>query len=199
VRLDPVLPPQFKDGVMLKGPHWRGRPFDVAVGLRRTTVRLTGGSPFEVETAQGTRTVTSPAPAVLRTRRPDLAATANVARCTAATATSGQPGVNARAAVDGSAATAWVPSAADSSLTVDLGHVRRVSRVSPEWTSAAPRSFAVRVSTDGRRWSTAEDSASSGRFRRPALIRYVRLTVRTADSGDPPGLAELTVHQAAAN
>ncbi len=199
VRLDPVLPPQMKEGVRLKGLHWRGRTFDVAIGPHRTTVRLTGGTPFEVETAEGTRTVATVAPAVLETRRPDLEATANAARCATATATSGQPGMDARAAVDGSAATAWAPAEADGSLTVDLGRARRVTRISPEWTSTAPESSTMQVSADGRHWRPAENSASSGVLRHPALVRYVRLTLQAADRGDPPGLAELTVSQASAD
>ncbi|MET9914621.1 discoidin domain-containing protein [Streptomyces sp. NPDC006476] len=199
VRLDPVLPPQLKHGVKLKGLRWQGRTFDVAVGPRRTTVRLTSGKSFEVGTAEGARTVAAGAPAVLETRRPDLAATTNAARCATAADTSGQPGLDARAAVDGSTATAWVPAAADSSLTVDLGRARRVTDISPEWTSTAPTSSTTLVSTDGRHWSPADSSGSSGELRRPTLARYVRLTLRAADSGDLPGLAELTVRQAAGN
>src|SRR5215213_578342 len=86
VHLDPMLPPQLSDGVTLKGLHWHGRTFDVEIGPSSTTVRLRSGGSFPLETPGGMRTVSSSA--TVPTRRPDLTATDNLARCRTATATS---------------------------------------------------------------------------------------------------------------
>ncbi|MDG4865386.1 glycosyl hydrolase family 65 protein, partial [Streptomyces sp. T-3] len=112
VRLDPMLPPQLAGGVRLYGLRWQGRTYDLAVGPRETVVRLTSGAPFTVETPQGRFTVGPSSPLTLKTRRPDLVPSENLARCRPAVATSEEPGLYAAAAVDGSPATLWRPSAA---------------------------------------------------------------------------------------
>ena len=68
IHLDPMLPPQLSDGVTLKGLHWRGRTFDIAIGATTTTVTLRGGSAFTLESPGGTRTVSGSA--TIPTRRP---------------------------------------------------------------------------------------------------------------------------------
>ncbi|MBL1098029.1 glycosyl hydrolase family 65 protein [Streptomyces coffeae] len=183
VRLNPVLPPQLHDGVTLRGLRWQGRSYDVAIGPRETTVRLTGGEPFTIETPTGKQIVSQDAPAVLKTRRPDLEPTSNLARCRKATASSEEPGMYAGGVLDGSAATAWVPNAARGTLTADLGRVVRGAKVTPEWTSVRPASYRVRTSADGRHWHPA----GSG----PA--RYVRVTVRSVDDKKRAGVEELRV------
>ncbi|MFE1174623.1 discoidin domain-containing protein [Streptomyces sp. NPDC058773] len=196
VRLAPMLPPQLSDGVTLRGLHWQGRTYDVAIGAHQTTVRLTAGAPMRIESPEGEKIVSRGVPAVLKTRRPDLAATSNAARCTTATATSEEPGLYAGAAVDGNATTAWVPDAATGTLTVDLGRTTRVGQITPHWNGTRPTSYNVQVSLDGRHWT---GTGYAGRT--PA--RYVRVTVtgdtaRSAD-GKPephPGIAELTVERA---
>ncbi|MDF3287701.1 discoidin domain-containing protein [Streptomyces silvisoli] len=188
VRLDPTLPPQLAKGVTLKGLHWQGRTFDVAIGAHATTVRLTSGRPFDVESAQGRQVVSRSAPAVLKTRRPDLAATTDVARCAKATASSAQPGMYAEAAVDGNTTTAWVPDGTQGTLTVDLGGPVRIASISPRWTATRPAWYGVQVSLDGRHWSA--------RPRGTVSARYVRVTVRAANANSHPGIAELTVRQA---
>ncbi|MFJ3948603.1 discoidin domain-containing protein [Streptomyces libani] len=195
VRLDPMLPPQLKEGVTLRGLHWQGRTYDIAIGAHQTTVRLTAGAPMRIESPEGEKIVSRDAPAVLKTRRPDLAATSNAARCTSATATSEEPGLYAGAAVDGNSTTAWVPNAATGTLTVDLGRTTRVGQITPHWNKTRPKSYNVQVSQDGKHWS---GTGYSGRT--PA--RYVRVTVngdRTpAADGKPkphPGISELTVER----
>ncbi len=188
VRLDPTLPPQLAKGVTLKGLHWQGRTFDVAIGAHATTVRLTSGRPFDVESAQGKQVVSRSAPAVLKTRRPDLAATTDVARCAKVTASSAQPGMNAEAAVDGNTTTAWVPDGTQGTLTVDLGGPVRIAAVSPRWTATRPASYSVRVSLDGTHWTARQQGT--------AVARYVRVTVRAANADSHPGIAELTVRRA---
>ncbi|MBC9711037.1 haloacid dehalogenase [Streptomyces sp. TRM66268-LWL] len=175
VRLDPVLPPQLASGVRLYGLSWRGRTYDVAVGPRETTVRLTSGKPFTVESPQGSFTVTAGKPAALKTRRPDLAPGGSLARCRPVSATSEEPGLYAAAAVDGSTATVWRPERAGAALSVDLGQMRPVKSVS------AGGSYRVETSVDGKRW---------GRFAPGASVRWVRIVQTGAG---PEAVAELRV------
>ncbi len=175
VRMDPSLPPQLASGVRLYGLSWRGRTYDVVVGSRETTVRLTSGKPFTVETPSGSFPVTTAEPAVLKTRRPDLAPGGSLARCRPVTASSQEPGLYAAAAVDGSAATVWRPERAGASLSVDLGRVRVVKSV------GATGSYRMQTSVDGKRWVP---------FVRGVSARWVRV-VQTGEK--PQALAELNV------
>ncbi|MEU4997345.1 glycosyl hydrolase family 65 protein [Streptomyces sp. NPDC021622] len=180
VELDPTLPPQLKSGVTVRGAHWRGRTYDIAIGPKETTVRLASGRPFTIDTPKGRVTVAGNAPAVLKTRRPDLTPTANLARCRPAKATSEDPGLYAGAAVDGNRVTTWSPTADKSSLTVDLGRRTKVGTVTPKW-AVKPARHRVETSADGRSWHSPGT--------RP--VRYVRLTVQAAEKA--PELSELTV------
>ncbi|WP_369356864.1 discoidin domain-containing protein [Streptomyces sp. cg2] len=198
VRLDPMLPPQLSAGVTLRGLHWQGRTFDVALGAHQTTVRLTSGPALPLATPEGDKLVSRGVPTVLKTRRPDLAATTDAARCTTATAGSEEPGMYAGAAVDGNTTTAWVPDAADGTLTVDLGRTVTIGRITPHWTATRPTSYTVQISRDGRHW-TGTGTDAAGR----STARYVRVTVhgdhRPAPGGKPaprPGITELTVTRA---
>ncbi|MFG2892763.1 discoidin domain-containing protein [Streptomyces sp. NPDC048248] len=193
VRLDPMLPPQLSRGVTLRGLRWQGRTYDIDLGAHRTTVRLTDGAPMRIDTPEGEKVVSRGMPAVLKTRRPDLTPTDNAARCTPAHATSEEPGMYAGAAVDGNATTAWVPDAADGTLTVDLGRTTRVGRITPHWTATRPKSYAVQTSQDGKHWH-GTDGADRVR------ARYVRVEVHgdgaAKGDGKPakhPGISELTV------
>ncbi|MFE1772950.1 discoidin domain-containing protein [Streptomyces sp. NPDC059008] len=195
VRLDPMLPPQLSAGVTLRGLRWQGRTYDVAIGAHQTTVRLTSGAPMTVESPQGEQLVSRGVPAVLKTRRPDLAATSNAARCAPATATSQEPGMYAAAAVDGNDTTAWVPNAATGTLTVDLGRTTRIGQITPHWTATRPKAYRAEVSTDGEHWT---GTGYAGRS--PA--RYVRVVVEGDRSPAPdkkprphPGITELTVQR----
>lgn len=195
LRLDPMLPPQLARGaegdgesVTLRGLHWQGRTYDMAIGPDETTVRLTGGAPFGIDTPQGRFTVGRDAPAVLKTRRPDREPTADLARCRPVRATSQEPGLYAEAAVDGSRATVWSPDtdADTASLTVDLGTPTRTGRITPQW-SARPASSRVETSADGRTWAAPGGDP----------VRWVRITVRTAeDAKTRPGLRGITVERA---
>ncbi|WP_329355959.1 discoidin domain-containing protein [Streptomyces anulatus] len=183
VRLDPMLPHRLREGVTLKGLRYRDATYEVGIGPRTTTVRLTSGAPFTVHTAQGPRRLSSTLE--LPTRRPDLTPTADVARCRPVTATSEAPGLYAEAAVDGAPATSWSPDGAEGSLTVDLGaKPLRLASVTPAWSDTAPVSYTVETSLDGRFWRPylAGDTA-----------RKVRVTVRSEDPEKPVGLAELRV------
>ncbi|MFB8213996.1 discoidin domain-containing protein [Streptomyces anulatus] len=186
VRLDPTLPPQLHEGVTLKGLRYRDATYEVGIGPRTTTVRLTSGAPFTVHTARGPRRLSSTLE--LPTRRPDLTPTADAARCRPVTATSEAPGLYAEAAVDGAPATSWSPDGAEGSLTVDLGaKPLRLASVTPVWSDTAPASYTVETSLDGRFWRPylAGDTA-----------RKVRVTVRPEDPEKPVGLADLRVEAA---
>ncbi|MEW1826681.1 discoidin domain-containing protein [Streptomyces sp. NPDC088196] len=178
LHLDPTLPPQLPDGVRLSGLRWHGRTYDIAIGARTTTVRLRSGAPFALDTPEGRRTLSGTV--TLKTRRPDLAPTTDLARCRPATATSSVSGLYPEAAVDGSPATAWSPDAERASLTVDLGRLVRVGTVRPTWTKR-PGSYTVNVSADRRTWHAPDGTAA----------RYVRVTVRSGGKGAT--LAELDV------
>ncbi|MEV7491606.1 discoidin domain-containing protein [Streptomyces anulatus] len=183
VRLDPTLPPQLHEGVTLKGLRYRDATYEVGIGPRTTTVRLTSGAPFTVHMAQGPRRLSSTLE--LPTRRPDLTPTADAARCRPVTATSEAPGLYAEAAVDGAPATSWSPDGAEGSLTVDLGaKPLRLASVTPAWSDTTPASYTVETSLDGRFWRPylAGDTA-----------RKVRVTVRSEDPEKPVGLADLRV------
>lgn len=187
VHLDPMLPPQLSQGVKLNGLHWQGRTYDIAIGAHDTTVRLTHGEPFEIETPQGKQIVSQGAPAHLKTRRPDLEPTDNLARCRSAQASSEQPGQYADAALDGSTATAWVPDTTRATLTADLGKPARYSRITPHWTDVKPVKNTVRTSLDGRHWKTADPDGGTA--------RYVRVTFTSKDEKKPAGIQELTVNR----
>ncbi|WP_406011107.1 discoidin domain-containing protein [Streptomyces sp. NBC_00637] len=178
LHLDPTLPPQLSDGVSLSGLRWRGRVYDIGIGPETTTVRLRSGDPIPLETPEGRYTLSGTV--TLKTRRPDLSPTPDLARCRPATATSAEPGLYPEAAVDGSPATVWSPASERAALTVDLGRGVHVGTVRPIWRKQ-PAGFVVEVSADGRAWHRADKRA----------IRYVRVSVR----GTSVALAELNVQQ----
>ncbi|MFF3953314.1 discoidin domain-containing protein [Streptomyces sp. NPDC001890] len=184
VRLDPMLPPQLGSGVTLTGLRHRGRTYDLAIGPWTTTVRLTAGAPFTVDTPAGPRTLSGTLS--LPTRRPDLAATTDAARCRPVTASSESPGLYAVAAVDGSPATAWSPDGAKGALTVDLGRAGAVTSAVPEWADVRPLSYRLETSSDGTHWQP---------YRAGAVARWVRLTVESEDPQKPAGVRELRVTQ----
>lgn len=187
VHLDPMLPPQLSQGVKLNGLHWQGRTYDIAIGAHDTTVRLTHGEPFEIETPQGKQIVSQGAPAHLKTRRPDLEPTDNLARCRDAKASSEQPGQYADAALDGSTATAWVPETTRATLTADLGKVSRISKITPHWTDVKPKEHTVQTSLDGQHWNAAPPDGDTA--------RYIRVKFTSKDAKKPAGIEELTANR----
>ena len=192
VYLDPMLPPQLSAGVTLKGLRWQGRTFDVAIGAGTTKVTLRSGSALPVESPAGTQTLSSGSSLTLRTRRPDLTATDNLARCKPATATSEEAGMYAEATVDGSDATVWAPAALSANVTVDLGSTRQISHVSVSWTDTLPTSSRIETSTDGTTWTTAS-ADSTGQLPKPVKARYVRVSMTRADGVARTGIEELVV------
>ncbi|KEI44325.1 discoidin domain-containing protein [Saccharopolyspora rectivirgula] len=189
VELDPVLPPQLSEGVELTGLHWQGRSFDIEIGPESTALHLRDGEPLTVHAPDGDHLVSESAPLTLKTRRPDLAPTDNVARCQPATATSEEPGMYAEAAVDGSTATIWTLDEQSGSLTVDLGEPQRVSRITPVFNDVAPVSHRVLVSEDGENFTEVPQELPE-----PRTARYVRVELTgPADAEQRTGLRELEV------
>jgi trehalose/maltose hydrolase-like predicted phosphorylase len=199
VHLDPMLPPQLANGVNVDGLRWQGRTFDINVGPDQTTVTETAGSPFPVESPQGTQMVSTGSPLILKTRRPDLTPTDDAARCRPAQASSEEPGMYAEAAVDGSAATFWAPdpAATTASLTVDLGQSTTITRITPTWTDVLPTSYQVFVSADGKSWTPAPPADASGTLSQPVTARYVRIDLTRDPTAGRTGLRELEVIRAA--
>ncbi len=192
VYLDPMLPPQLSGGVTLTGMKWRGRTFDVKIGAGTTTVTLRSGAAMTVRSRGTDHQLGTGGSLSLDTRRPDLAATTNVARCRPATATSEEPGMYAEAAVDGSEATIWAPTDASASLTVDLGKRTKVTAIAVSWTDTLPASSTIETSLDGNTWAAAPPADSAGRLRNSVNARYVRVTLTRAGE-ERTGIREVVV------
>lgn len=195
VQLDPMLPPQLP-GVELTGLAWQGRRFDISVGPQTTKVMLVSGDPLPVQVAGGaTQTVATGATLSVATRRPDLAPTFDLARCAPVTASSADVSYPALAAVDGSAATQWRPTSAGASLTVDLGSVRTVRRVTVVSGTGRTTGYTLEGSTDASTWRSigtvgAGSDPTSSVVVAPTDVRYVRYT---AAAGTTPQVASLEV------
>ena len=192
VHLDPMLPPQLSAGVTLRGLHWQGRTFDVAIGASTTKVTLRSGSAMTVESPAGTQSVGSDSSLTIPTRRPDLTPTDNLARCKTATASSEEAGMYAEAAVDSSAATVWAPADPSASLTVDLGSATNISNVSVSWTDTKPASSSIETSSDGSTWTPAT-ADSTGTLSEPVSARYVRVNMTRATDAKRTGIREVVV------
>ncbi|MDP9293989.1 MAG: discoidin domain-containing protein [Actinomycetota bacterium] len=192
VHLDPMLPPQLSGGVTLTGLHWQGRTFDIQIGATTTTVISRSGGSFPVEAPSGMRTVSAGGKLSLPTRRPDLDPTTNLARCKPATATSEEAGMYAEAAVDGSRATIWAPTATTASLTVDLRQKQTIGRVVTRWTDTVASSSRILTSPNGNTW-TAATVGSDGTLASPTTARYVRVEI-TRLGTERTGLRELEVY-----
>jgi F5/8 type C domain len=184
--LDPTLPPQISDRVIIKGLKWQGSSFDISIQLDTTTI-----------TRRRLSTATDDIPATLRigkhnvqhgdhkllageslrvpTRRPDLRpvlyyGNVNLAQCKPVTSTTitthsaEQDWVFGRypaGVVDGSNATAWQPlTPASASITVDLGYEANISGIIINWGSAPARSFAIHSHADDREDATAGTTAT---------------------------------------
>ncbi|KAH6699031.1 family 65 glycoside hydrolase [Leptodontidium sp. MPI-SDFR-AT-0119] len=145
--MDPMMVPQLSKGLTLKGVKYQGAVLDISIGPETTTItcqktaystpaitiRLGGKAlkPGDYPLYAG-ETLTVP------TRRPDRNGTAipgNFAQCAPASSPQSHvPGRLPLAAVDGSNATLWQPASSSlSSLFIDLGYLRTVSRVSINW------------------------------------------------------------------
>ncbi|MBV9819690.1 MAG: discoidin domain-containing protein [Solirubrobacterales bacterium] len=199
VRIAPTMNAQLR-AITLRDLSWHGRTFTVAIGPRVSTVTLRSGAPLPVNTRAGRRTVRAGHPLRVVTARPDLDPTSDAVRCVAARASSAEPGAPALAAVDGSAATQWQPTALPATLTAPIHGARTIRRATITWGHVWPTppkanvhpapgpvktlratGYALQFSRDGRHWRTlitVRSHSPAGVDRLsfpPTLARYVRL------------------------
>lgn len=161
--IDPMLPPQIPDGVVIKGLKWHGASFDVSIQPENTTItRRELGLPHDqvavpvrvgnghIKKSDQDHMLRSGEVLVVSTRRPDLKFSGvkpNKALCKKVTADSGSWsfGRYPLSAVDGSNATVWQPLNAKTptSMTVDLGGTRDVSRFIINWGASPAKNFTI--------------------------------------------------------
>jgi hypothetical protein len=120
--------------ITLREVAWHGRRFTVSIGPRRTIVTLQSGAPMTITTPQGKGHITRSDRLVIRTAQPQQTPSADAVRCASAQGSTSAAGAPPLAAVDGSPATDWEPTATPATLTVPTrpGH-RTVSQVSVRW------------------------------------------------------------------
>ncbi|WP_280441612.1 discoidin domain-containing protein [Nocardia brasiliensis] len=193
VELDPILPAEVGDGMRIRGLQWQGRTFDVQIGPADTVIKVRTGASMQVRTPNGVHTVGKDVPLTIRTRRPDLAPTDNLARCKPVSSSSHESGKYASAAIDGNAATTWAPNGMQGTLTVDLGTPTQIGKVLPLWATSTPASATVQVSPDDRHWTTLSADPSTGTLAAPTVTRYVRLDVTSTEPGRVPAVRELEI------
>ncbi len=208
VRIAPLMNKQVGE-IVLHQLRWRGRVFDLDIGLTTTVLTDDFGPPLRVRTVKGEpRKVNAGESLTVETRRPDLTRTGDALRCAAATASSAAPGAPALAAVDGSPSTQWEATELPASLTVPVKGTRQIDRATLRWGRAwpgppgpnvPPPSHPVRTrratdyvllgSRDGQHWrrlarvsGRATGLVDKLRFR-PAAVRYLRLEVTAATKG----------------
>jgi trehalose/maltose hydrolase-like predicted phosphorylase len=217
VGLDPSLTSQLP-GVTLHAVRWRGRTFDVAIGLRTTRVTLTSGPGLPVRAHGTTHVVHRGSPLTLTTSRPDRTPTSDLVRCRRVHATSAQPLGPPLAVVDASPATFWQPATSRGTLTVRLGRVHRVHRAvllwGRQWPEAPapnvpppPRpvlllratSYDLLTSRDGHTWAPVAHvrgrrSGRSDTLTFPATrARYLKVRILSSTHHTPAKLQELVV------
>ncbi|MFJ6699454.1 glycosyl hydrolase family 65 protein [Streptomyces sp. NPDC091272] len=196
LRLDPVLTPGLSHGVRLEHIAWQGRDLAVRVGARTTDITLRSGPSMTVRLPDGAHPLKVGGTLTTPTRRPDLAATDNLARCRPASAVSETAGGYAEAAVDGSTATAWTATLPRSALTVRLAEPSRVTHAEVVFGAGRPDSVRLEGRAPDGSWRplTADTAApESGTLRMavaaPGAVREVRLIAESATT--PATVSEL--------
>jgi trehalose/maltose hydrolase-like predicted phosphorylase len=195
VSVDPILPPQLP-GLELTQLAWHGRTFNLTIGPKITTVTLTSGAALPLKVGdRPTQTVRTHGALSFPTRRPDLSPTSDVARCQRVTATSADASFPADAAVDGSPATSWQPTAAGASLTVDLGTTKTIDRIEVDSATGATTPYSVEVSRNGTTWQQAGTVAagSNPSSDLPLSSVHARWVRYTAGAGVTPEVSSLEV------
>ena len=142
--VDPNLPPQLEEGLVVTGMKYQGNIFDVTLGANESVISMRSGSgqaKVEVSSANakgGNFTLTQGQNITVPTRRVDLnppAVSGNIAQCkTTTTNATWTPGNFDIAAVDGSNATFWQSTTNETAeLSVDLGSTQNFSRLLINW------------------------------------------------------------------
>ncbi|KAB5585706.1 glycoside hydrolase family 65 protein [Coniochaeta sp. 2T2.1] len=152
--VDPMLPPQLADGVVVKGMKWQCAVFDVSIQLENTTVTrredqrgCAGGSKQANVRVRGKEYHLAVGESlVIPTRRPDISsALEDLALCKQVTSdTAWAPGNYPFAIVDGSNSTIWQPaSPGESSVIIDLETACKIGRVVIDWAAVPPTTFTL--------------------------------------------------------
>jgi trehalose/maltose hydrolase-like predicted phosphorylase len=199
LQLAPTLPPQLSQGISITGLKYRGRTVNVNIGPTTTSVTLVSGSSLTLSSPAGTQTLGTGETATLKTARPDLTPTDNLARCQAASATSSQPVGQPAAAVDGNTITTWTASDISSSYTVQLARSAQTGHVDVVWGPTRPASYTVQVQTSSGNWQQVASGSvpSTGNLDAtwsPVTTGAVRLVL---SGGSRASIAELSVPDAA--
>ncbi len=216
VTLKPSLTSQLP-GLVLHDVAWQGRTFTVSIGPRSTTVTLNSGPPLPLSTQAGRRVVQAGHPVTVTTARPDLSQTRDLVRCGAARASSAAPGAPALAAIDGSTATDWEPTALPATLTVPVRGHHKLRRVVLVWGRQWPKQphpnihppahpvldrratrYTVAVSNSGRRWRRLAlvefRHGITDTVALPAIrARFIRVRILAPGGKEMPMLQELRV------
>lgn len=157
--LDPTLPPQLKQEISLHGIRYHGRSLNIVIGPHVTTVTLTSGAPLLLAAPAGTFKLQHNQPVRLKTARPDLDATDNLARCKPATASSSLPAHDPASAVDGNDVTNWRAASKESTFQIDLNRSPSNQRSIPEtqqavvrWGATRPSRYRVSVLSGAGQW-----------------------------------------------
>ncbi|KAH8906678.1 glycoside hydrolase family 65 protein [Coniochaeta sp. PMI_546] len=232
--LDPMLPPQLAGGVLIKGMKWQCAVFDVSIELESTTVvrradqkdcaaarqevavRVLGG-----KQGQKTYQLAVGESVVVPTRRPDISSAPNdLALCKQVTSDdSWAPGNYPYAIVDGSNSTIWQPASPNaSSSIIDLGLVRKISKVIIDWAAIPPAVFslsgsltqgadfaellpsqAVKISApysvdDARLVRIRAGNTTEVLFSQPSQVRLLKLTIEGSHVTDGLGATVAEVH-----
>lgn len=210
LNLAPTLPPQFAGGVTVTGLQYQGRTVDINVGAENTTVALRSGSTLTVDAAGSVRRLTHGQHTAVPTARPDLDPTDDLARCQTADASSSGAVGPAAAAVDGSTATSWTATSADSSLTVALdehptaaqkpSHKNKVGHADVVWGSTRPAAYTVQAQTSPGKWRQVAEGSVPATGNLDATWPALDATALrfTFSGGSPASVAELTAPTAAA-
>jgi trehalose/maltose hydrolase-like predicted phosphorylase len=219
VALDPMLNAQLP-GVVLHDLVWHRRHFTVSIGQSSTRVTLNAGSAMTLMVRGVRHRLSAGHPVTVPTRRPDLAKTSDRVRCGPVRASSSARGAIALAAVDGSPATDWQPTALPARLTAAVHGAHTISHATLVWGRMWPPApapnvppppgpvqtlratdYRVLVSIDGHNWRTVarvrgvtsrtvRDQLNFG----PVRARFIQLRITRADPTKPePELEELRV------
>jgi hypothetical protein len=165
--LDPTLPPQLENGVIISGLKFQGGAFDINIQLNATTIKRRND--WKYSNQDGITTSDSNVPMnitigprnskagnytlrvndtlTIGTFRPDLNSTNNVLQCKPVI--SSDPWVGGQfpfALNDGDSSTSWQPmSAAKSFVTIDLGTEANFSSATFTWGQHTPKSVSLGI------------------------------------------------------
>jgi trehalose/maltose hydrolase-like predicted phosphorylase len=204
-------------GIVLNDVNWRGRVFNVSIGVNKTTVTLISGAPLPLSIPQGNRVVPTGGSVTIRSARPEATPTSDLVRCDQAKASTAAPGAPALAAVDGSTATPWSPTKLPATLTAPLRRSSPIGRVVIVWGRQWPPApapnvkpptgpvitrratvYKIQVSTSGRHWRTIKTVRKRSGLTdtltfKGVKARYVRVWILSSTKKLMPLLEELTV------